>query len=62
MRILLIRHAEPDYTNDSITEKGYRLYRFLWLHGADVRIFFKKAAWYLKAGIKKALGIKGTEA
>ena len=24
MRILLIRHAEPDYTNDSITEKGKR--------------------------------------
>lgn len=46
----------------TVTEKGYRLYRFLWLHGADVRIFFKKAAWYLKAGIKKALGIKGTEA
>ena len=24
MRILLIRHAEPDYTIDSITEKGKR--------------------------------------
>ena len=24
MRILLIRHAEPDYVNDSITEKGRR--------------------------------------
>ena len=24
MRILLIRHAEPDYSVDSLTEKGFR--------------------------------------
>ena len=29
MRILLIRHAEPDYINDSITEKGKREARLL---------------------------------
>ena len=24
MRLLLVRHAEPDYPNDSLTEKGWR--------------------------------------
>ena len=24
MRLLIIRHGDPDYTNDSLTEKGKR--------------------------------------
>lgn len=24
MRLILIRHAEPDYVRDSLTEKGWR--------------------------------------
>ena len=26
MRILLIRHGDPDYVNDTLTEKGRREY------------------------------------
>ena len=29
MRILIIRHAEPDYAKDSLTEKGWREAEFL---------------------------------
>ena len=45
-----------------VTEAGYRLYSFLWLHGAGVRILAKRAESYLKSGIKKILGIKRTAA
>ena len=24
MRILIIRHGDPDYTNDTLTEKGHK--------------------------------------
>lgn len=24
MRIIFVRHAEPDYANDTLTEKGWR--------------------------------------
>ena len=24
MRLVFVRHAEPDYENDSLTEKGFR--------------------------------------
>ncbi len=44
-----------------VTEKGYRLYSFLMVRGADVRIFFKRAVAFGKAGIKKLLGIKRTK-
>ena len=49
-----------DGKQHTVTERGYRLYRFLWLHGAPVRVFLKKAVWRVKAGIKKVLGIQGT--
>ena len=29
MRILIIRHAEPDYSIDSLTEKGFREAKYL---------------------------------
>lgn len=29
MRVILIRHADPDYKNDSITEKGYKQAKLL---------------------------------
>ena len=29
MRIIFVRHGEPDYTKDSLTEKGWREARFL---------------------------------
>ncbi len=51
-----------DGKQHTVTESGYRLYRFLWLHGAPVRVFLKKAVWRVKAGIKKVLGIQGTKA
>ena len=51
-----------DGKQHTVTERGYRLYRFLWLHGAPVRVFLKKAGWRVKAGIKKVLGIQGTKA
>jgi len=51
-----------DGKQHTVTERGYRLYRFLWLHGAPVRVFLKKAVWCVKAGIKKVLGIQGTKA
>ena len=51
-----------DGEQHTVTERGYRLYRFLWLHGAPVRVFLKKAVWRVKAGIKKVLGIQGTKA
>ena len=50
-----------DGKHHTVTERGYRLYRFLWLHGAPVRVFLKKAVWRVKAGIKKVLGIQGTK-
>ena len=42
MRILLIRHAEPDYTIDSITEKGKREAELLSCRIAryDIRDFY----------------------
>ena len=51
-----------DGKQHTVPERGYRLYRFLWLHGAPVRVFLKKAVWRVKAGIKKVLGIQGTKA
>ena len=50
-----------DGKQHTVTERGYRLYRFLWLHGAPVRVFLKKAVWRVKAGIKKVLGIRRTK-
>ena len=29
MRLLLIRHADPDYANDALTEKGHERARLL---------------------------------
>ena len=29
MKLLLVRHAEPDYEHDSLTEKGWREAGFL---------------------------------
>lgn len=29
MRILFIRHGDPDYANDTLTEKGHRRQRSL---------------------------------
>ena len=51
-----------DGKQHTVTERGYRLYRFLWLHSAGARILCKKAGWRIKAGIKKVLGRQGTKA
>ena len=45
-----------DGKQHTVTERGYRLYSFLQLHGGPARVFFKKVVWRVKAGIKKALG------
>ena len=50
-----------DGKQHTVTERGYRLYSFLQLHGGPVRVFFKKVVWRVKAGIKKALGIGRTK-
>jgi hypothetical protein len=50
-----------DGKQHTVTERGYRLYSFLQLHGGPVRVFFKKVGWRVKAGIKKALGIGRTK-
>ena len=44
----------------AVTEKGYRLYTFLMLHSVGVRILWKRAVGFVKAGIKKVLGIHRT--
>ena len=43
MRILLIRHAEPDYTVDSLTPKGHREAELLSrrLLSYDIRDFYQ---------------------
>jgi len=38
MRLLFIRHGEPDYTNDTLTEKGMREAAFLAERGKDWKI------------------------
>lgn len=46
----------------AVTERGYRIYTFLCLHGAGVRIFFKRAQWRIMAGIKRVLGLRRPKA
>ena len=38
MRLLFIRHGEPDYEKDSLTEKGFREAEYLAEYLADVKI------------------------
>lgn len=45
----------------AVTEPGYRLYSFIWLHSAGVRIFLKRTTSRVKSGIKKILGIRRTK-
>lgn len=42
MKLLIVRHAEPDYEHDSLTEKGWREARYLSerLAALDVRAFY----------------------
>ena len=47
-----------DGRQHAVTERGYRLYTFLWLHTSGLRIFVKRARARVKGGIKKVLGIK----
>ncbi len=44
----------------AVTDRGYRVYAFLWLRGAGVRIFLKRMAWRVKGAIRKLLGIQRT--
>ena len=37
MTIYIIRHAEPDYTHDSLTEKGWREARLLGWRFANIQ-------------------------
>ena len=43
-------------TQHSVTEAGYRLYAFLWLHGAGVRVFCKRAMLRIRAKAKQIFG------
>ena len=42
MRILIIRHGDPDYINDTLTEKGHREAELLAerLAGEDIKKIF----------------------
>ena len=51
-----------DGKQHAVTERGYRLYTWLCLHGAGVRIFLKRAMWRAKGIVKKILGIQRTKA
>ena len=51
-----------DGKQHAVTERGYRLYTWLCLHGAGVRIFLKRAVWRVKGIVKKILGIQRTKA
>lgn len=66
MKLLIIRHADPDYEKDSLTEKGFREAEFLTERLAKLTI---KACYVSPLGRAKAtaegtlktLGIKGKE-
>ena len=45
MNIYIIRHAEPDYEHDSLTEKGWRL-----LTGPDEGFFSTSSCHLPRAG------------
>ena len=51
-----------DGKQHAVTERGYRLYTWLCLHGAGPRIFLKRAVWRVKGIVKKILGIQRTKA
>ena len=51
-----------DGKQHAVTERGYRLYTWLCLHGAGPRIFLKRAMWRVKGIVKKILGIQRTKA
>ena len=50
-----------DGKQHAVTEKGYRLYTWLCLHGAGLRIFLKRAMWRVKSILRKMLGIQRTK-
>ena len=41
MKLMIIRHGDPDYVHDSLTEKGWREAELLseWIGGLDVSAF-----------------------
>ena len=41
MKLMIIRHGDPYYVNDSLTKKGWREAEFLseWIGGIDVKAF-----------------------
>ena len=51
-----------DGKQHTVTERGYRLYTFLWLRTAGLRIFAKRALGFVVGGINKALGRQRTKA
>ena len=51
-----------DGKQHAVTERGYRLYTWLCLHGAGPRIFLKRSVWRVKGIVKKILGIQRTKA
>ena len=50
MKLLFIRHGDPDYTIDSLTEKGWKEAEFLSekIAALDVRVFLCFSAWKSK--------------
>ena len=57
MKILIIRHGEPDYSIDSLTEKGWREAEILAdrLEKADVRDFYVSPMGRARATAKPTL-------
>ena len=64
MRILLIRHADPDYVHDSLTEKGWREARALADYRKDKKIakFYCSPLGRAKATASLTLEAHGQEA
>ena len=57
MKILLIRHGDPDYTIDSLTEKGWREARLLSnrLEKLEIRDFYVSSLGRARATVQPTL-------
>lgn len=57
MKILIVRHADPDYSIDSLTEKGWREAEFLSekLKNADIKEFYVSTMGRAKDTLKATL-------
>lgn len=64
MKIMIVRHGEPDYSIDSLTEKGWKEVELLGerLAKADIKDFYVSSYGRAKDTAKHALELTGKEA